>query len=121
MAYRKEGKQEAYEYLLVAASKLPDNRINSRYGHIQLHTHDLKAATWSKFYIAGKDFDDVCAKALRVERGRRLGETRTTKMSIDLNAPTRGMLAELQAELGHATEVATIRAAIHKLYVATFA
>jgi hypothetical protein len=113
--YRKPGKQEAYEAAQMIASNFSDEYLPDATSTIHNHL------TGSYPQLLDSDIRDVCAKAIRVERGRRIGENRTAKMSIDLSEMDRNKLAQLKAAGGHSTEVATIREAIRSLYIATFA
>jgi hypothetical protein len=123
--YRKEGKQEAYEDALamvrhyVRDDDLFYDSIDEK-PQIYVEIFDKLLDAHRTDSLTAPDIRQVFYKAVRVERDHRIGKTTMTKKSFDLNAADCEMLAELQTELGHSTEVAALRAAIHALYARTF-
>lgn len=115
--YRKPHKQEAYEHALGFVSNLSDECLNTQEAFRDTAISIVEFCHGTG--LSGNDIRQVAAKAIRVERGRRIGTHDMIKKSFDLSRTDCDMLAKLQDKLGHSTEVATIRAAIYALYART--
>lgn len=92
MAYRKSGKQQAYELARDAVKELDDANADCALDRLVAVVGESASENLTDF-----DIRDVAAKALRVERGERIREGYYTTSPIHLGTGEEGALRETAA------------------------
>lgn len=112
--YTKPGKQAEFLKALRRAQSLTDGQLADGTDDV----FQLIEQSVDRDGLTAQDVRGVTAKALRIAREQRFGGFEMVKKSFDLSRADCEMLSRVQKELGHATEVTTIREAIRALAAA---